>query len=132
MTALVGQLTALRRRFPQLRARHWVDGRRPDGSYGVLWLTPQAQEMTEKDWNFPEGRFLSYVLGPLEKGQPPLYVVLNASPATIDFVLPTVPDCNRWTSLINTAAAEQEQQEFKPGAKSQAPARSVLMFSGAA
>jgi glycogen operon protein len=132
MTALVGQLTALRRRFPQLRARHWVDGRRPDGSYGVLWLTPQAQEMTEKDWNFPEGRFLSYVLGPLEKGQPPLYVVLNGSPATIDFVLPTVPDCNRWTSLLNTAAAEQEQQEFKPGAKSQAPARSVLMFSGAA
>ena len=62
MTALVAQL-ALRRRFPQLRPRRWVEGRRPDGSFGVLWLTPQATEMTEQDWNFPEGRFLSYVLG---------------------------------------------------------------------
>ncbi len=41
-------------------------GRRPDGSFGVLWLTPHATEMTEQDWNFPEGRFLSYVLGPVE------------------------------------------------------------------
>jgi isoamylase len=30
----------LRRRFPQLRSRRWLDGRRADGSYGVLWLTP--------------------------------------------------------------------------------------------
>ena len=28
MTALVAQLTELRRRFPQLRARRWVEGRR--------------------------------------------------------------------------------------------------------
>ena len=32
-----------------------------------LWLTPQATEMTEQDWNFPEGHFLSYVLGPLKR-----------------------------------------------------------------
>jgi isoamylase len=131
MTALVGQLTALRRDFPQLRARHWVEGRRPDGSFGVLWLTPQATEMTDKDWNFPEGRFLSYVLGPLEKGQPPLYIVLNAAPQAIDVVLPTVPDCSRWTALLNTAAP-QDGADFKPGAKVQAPARSVLVFAGAA
>ena len=31
----------LRRRFPQLRRRRWVEGRRADGSFGVLWLTPQ-------------------------------------------------------------------------------------------
>ncbi len=41
----------------------WLEGRRPDGSYDVLWLTPDANEMTEQDWNFPNGRFLSYVLG---------------------------------------------------------------------
>src|SRR5207302_3144292 len=38
MCDLVGQLTALRRRFPQLRAHRFVGGRQPDGTYGVLWL----------------------------------------------------------------------------------------------
>src|SRR6188768_575709 len=42
MADLVAQLTALRRRFPQLRPRHWVEGRREDGSFGVIWLTPQG------------------------------------------------------------------------------------------
>ncbi len=35
-------------------------------AFGVLWLTPSAEEMKEQDWNFPEGRFLAYVLGPAE------------------------------------------------------------------
>src|SRR5262249_46357799 len=56
MTDLVAQLTELRQRFPQLRLRKWVEGRRPDGSFGMLWLTPKASEMTEQDWKFPEGR----------------------------------------------------------------------------
>src|SRR6185295_12050521 len=76
MTALLETLSILRRSFPQLRPRHWVKGRSDDGSFGVLWLTPQATEMTEDDWNFPESRFLSYVLGPIERGQAPLFIVL--------------------------------------------------------
>ena len=43
-------MTEIRRRLPQIRARYWLDGRRPDGSYGVLWLTPAAGEMKEQDW----------------------------------------------------------------------------------
>jgi isoamylase len=131
MTALVAQLSELRRRFPQLRPRRWVEGRRPDGSFGVLWLTPKATEMTEPDWNFPEGRFLSYALGPLEPGRPPLYVVLNAAPEAIDFILPSVRDGRRWKALLNTAAVA-DKQELAGGTRLQAPARSVLVFSGAA
>jgi glycogen operon protein len=130
MTALIGQLTELRRRFPQMRPRRFVGGRQPDGSYGVLWLTPRATEMTEPDWNFPEGRFLSYALGPLEPGKPPLYIVLNAAPQIIEFLLPTLPDCSRWTLHLNTAAPEQKDQPFELGSKWQAAARSVLVFSG--
>src|SRR5665647_3786103 len=59
----VGHMTGLRRLFPQLRSHRWLDGRRADGSYGVLWLTPAAEDMKEEDWNFPESRFLAYVLG---------------------------------------------------------------------
>jgi glycogen operon protein len=87
--------------------------------------------MTESDWNFPEGRFLSYVLGPLEHGQPPLYIVLNAAPEAIDFVLPSVPEAARWSPRLNTAGA-QDPKKLAPGTKLQAPPRSVLVFSGAA
>ena len=85
LTDFIGHLTELRRRFGQIRCQRWLDGRRADGSYGVLWLTPAAEEMTESDWNFPEGRFLAYVLGPMEQGQAPIFIVLNAAPEEIAF-----------------------------------------------
>src|SRR5436190_58264 len=49
-TGFIGHLTDLRRRFPQLKSHRWLDGRRADGSYGALWLTPAAEEMKEEDW----------------------------------------------------------------------------------
>src|SRR5207244_1353777 len=64
LTDFVGHMTALRRRFAQLRCQRWLSGRRKDGSYAVLWLTPAAEELPEAHWNFPEGRFLADVLGP--------------------------------------------------------------------
>ena len=130
---LIAQLTRLRLRFPQLRARRWVDGRRPDGSFGVLWLTPRATEMTEQDWNFPDGRFLSYVLGPLARARSPLYVVLNAAPDTIEFKLPMLPRVQPLDAWCSTPPRRRKRaRRLASGAKSQAPARSVLAFSGAA
>src|SRR5207253_1922436 len=55
MTELIAQLASLRRAYPQLRSRRWVEGRRADGSLGVLWLTAQAAELTEADWNARDG-----------------------------------------------------------------------------
>jgi isoamylase len=130
LTDFIGELTAWRRRFPQLRPRSAVDGRKPDGSYGVLWLTPHASEMTEADWNFPEGRFLSYLLGPVAEA-PPLYVVLNAAPETVEFMLPTVPMFSRWTELINTAAMSERGRNFAVGERTLSPPRSVLLFAAA-
>ena len=132
MTSLIAQLTELRRRFPQLRPRRWVQGRRADGSFGVLWLTPQATEMTEQDWNFPEGRFLSYALGPVHKGDAPLYIVLNAAPEAIEFTLPALPGCSRWTLVLETAPEPWPGAKFTSGSKLHAPPQSVLAFSGAA
>ena len=68
-SSFIAHLSEIRRRFPQIRAHRWLDGRRADGSYGVLWLTPAADDMKEQDWKFPEGRFLAYVLGPTEPGR---------------------------------------------------------------
>jgi glycogen operon protein len=128
----IGHMTELRRRFPQIRSHRWLDGRRPDGSYGVLWLTPAAEEMKEQDWNFPEGRFLAYVLGPIEQGKASIFVVLNAAPEAIAFKLPKLPEYKTWQQLLNTADVKQTVADFASGSEIKAPPRSVLAFAGSA
>ena len=132
MTDFVGRLTELRRNFAQLRSRRWLDGRRADGSYGVLWLTPAAEEMEESDWNFPEGRFLAYVLSPMEQGQPPIFIVLNAAPEEIAFNLPKMPEYKSWKQVLNTTEPAQTGLELASGTDTRAPPRSVLVFAGSA
>jgi glycogen operon protein len=130
MTDFVGRLTAIRKRFAQVRARHWVVRKTADGSYGVLWLTPEGNEMTDADWNFPEGRFLSYVLGPMERDREALYVVLNAAPEPIEFRIPGMEDYKTWSVVLHTSNDEAEGGTHQPNATMQAPPRSVIAFAG--
>ena len=132
LTSFIGHLTALRRRFGQIRCQRWLDGRRADGSYGVLWLTPSAEEMKELDWKFPEGRFLSYVLGPMEQGQAPIFIVLNAAPEEIAFKLPKMTEYKNWQLVLDTTDDKQATTALASGADTKAPPRSVLAFAGSA
>jgi glycogen operon protein len=86
--------------------------------------------MKDQDWQFPEGRFLAYVLGPVERGQPPIFIVLNAAPEAIAFKLPKMPEYNSWQQLLNTADIKQGVADFASGGEATAPSRSVLAFSG--
>ena len=88
--------------------------------------------MKEQDWNFPEGRFLAYVLGPLERGKPPIFIVLNAAPEAIAFKLPKLPEYKTWQQLLNTADVRETVAEFASGNDAKAPPRSVLAFAGSA
>ena len=127
----IGRLTTLRRAYPQLRPRHWLKGELPDGARDVVWLTPDATEKTTRDWHYPEGRFLSYLLAPVEHAPGPLFIVLNGAAEAIPFVLPEWADIAHWRPLIETGSQEQEQAEaFAPGDESSAPARSVTVFAG--
>ncbi len=126
----ITHMTELRRRFGQIRARRWLDGRRPDGSFGVLWLTPSAQEMTQTDWTFPDGRFLAYVLGPVEPEQAPIFIVLNAAPEEIGFTLPRLAEYKTWQRVLDTTEAQQKEIDFASGAELKAPPRSVLAYAG--
>jgi isoamylase len=130
LTDFIGLLTSLRRKFGQIRSRRWLDGRRVDGSFGVLWLTPSAAEMTEQDWNFPEGRFLAYVLGPTQEGQPPLFIVLNAAPEEIAFTLPKLSSYKTWQQVLNTAEIKPTVVRLPSGSDAKAAARTVLAFAG--
>jgi glycogen operon protein len=98
----------------------------------VLWLTPAAEEMKEADWQFPEGRFLAYVLGPTEHGGSPIFIVLNAAPEEIAFKLPKMAEYKSWQQLLDTADVKQTVKEFASGSEAKAPPRSVLAFAGSA
>ena len=130
LTDFIGHMAQLRQRFPQIRAQKWLDGRRADGSYGVLWLTPTADEMTEQDWAFPDGRFLAYVLGPCEDNDNPIFIVLNSAPAAIAFKLPKMPEYKHWRQVLNTADSALSIDILPSGSDLEAPPRSVLAFSG--
>jgi glycogen operon protein len=86
--------------------------------------------MKESDWKFPEGRFLSYVLGPVEQGQAPIFIVLNAAPEEIAFKLPVMTDYKSWQQVLSTADAKQTTADFAAGRDAKVPPRSVLAFAG--
>jgi isoamylase len=132
MTEFVAALIRLRRRFPQLRSRHWLEGRKAGGSYDVMWLRPDAAEMKDEDWNFPEGRFIAYVLAAPEAGGEPLLVVFNSGADPIPITLPSWPSVARWSSVLDTFnnAVLAEQVVEAPGAQLTAPAASILAFAG--
>jgi isoamylase len=129
LTDFIRRLIALRRRFPQLAARQWTDGRHQDGSFGVLWLTPNAGEMTEDDWNFPNGRFLAYVLNAVSSDGPPLYIAVNAADSAIAVTLPAIDGWIGWQEELNTVA-DTVKQRWNAQAKHEVAARSVLVLSG--
>ncbi|MCL2716878.1 MAG: glycogen debranching protein GlgX [Alphaproteobacteria bacterium] len=130
MTDFISRLTDIRRRFPQLRSQRWLAEGPSEGPYRVSWLTPTGQEMTQSDWNFPEGRFLSYLLGPMEAGQKGIFLVLNAAPEPIAFRLPKSLTYKSWKLILNTTGTKLDSKDLAPATELKAPARSVLAFSG--
>ncbi len=66
--------------------------RRPMAPTTVLWLRPDGEEMKDEDWNFPEGRFLAYVLAAADEGGEPLLIVFNAAENGVELTLPPWPN----------------------------------------
>ena len=89
--------------------------------------------MQQADWSFPEGRFLAYVLGPMEPEHTPIFIVLNAAPEAIAFRLPKMHEYRSWHQVLNTTEIEQKKMAgFASGTDLNAPPRSVLAFAGSA
>jgi glycogen operon protein len=130
LTDFVHELSELRRRFPQLKPHAWLKGKRDDGSYDIKWLTPTGAEMAEADWNFAEGRFLSYVLAAAGGRGQPLYVVLNAAEQSVEFILPEWPDVRHWENAIDTGEDGDRVGSGTPGSKLSARRLTVLVFAG--
>jgi isoamylase len=130
LTPLIARLTRLRAHFSQLGNQSWLDGRANDGTYDVIWLTPQATEMTADDWNAVDARFLSYILGVEDSGDTPLLIVFNSGNEPIMFTLPAARKFRKWTLLVDTTLDDCEEITRPAGSELQAPGRSVLVFCG--
>ena len=126
----VSAMTQLRQRFAQLRPHRWLKGKKADGSYDVKWLTPKGTEMEEADWNFPDGRFLSYVLAAAGGNGEPLFIVLNGADHSLDIIFPEWPGASRWQCVLDTVNGQLSSDTYAPGATWSAEARVVLAFAG--
>jgi glycogen operon protein len=129
LTDFIAQLTQLRRQFPQLQGHRWLSGARKDGSRDVLWLTPQGNPMTEEDWSFPEARFLSYVLAPMQADGTAIFIVFNAAPEPIKYLMPTWTNGERWRQVLGTGSISAENETFPANTEREAEPRSVTVYA---
>ena len=130
LTDFVARLTDLRRQFAPLRAKDWLKGRLDGGGHDILWLTPSGAEMTAGDWEFPNARFVSYVLNPPEGTHEALFVVLNGSSKGIEVSLPKQANGRGWVLRLDTSDTTLHRI-YGGGSTLVSPACSVLAFSSA-
>jgi glycogen operon protein len=70
------------------------------------------------------------VIGPIQPGRSPLFIVLNAAPLPIEFTFPKLPEYSRWLPVLDTVNKIELGKEHRSGSKAQALPRAVLAFSG--
>jgi glycogen operon protein len=86
--------------------------------------------MREADWNYPDGRFLSYVLAASRESGQPLFVVLNGVDEPVDVTFPEWPGIGHWQCVLDTAKGQLPSDASAAGATWSAQPRSVLAFAG--
>lgn len=130
MTDLIGPLIRMRQRFPQLKPHRWLEGRRADATYDVKWLIPNGNEMSDADWNFPDSRFLSYVLAATQDGGEALFIVLNGADEPVGIAFPEWTGVAQWLCVLDTSSAGPAKAAAKPGSLWSVQSRCVQAFAG--
>ena len=132
-------MIALRRSQPVLRRRTFLNGQTP-GSADVLWLRPDANEMTEADWSDPNRRTLGVLLDGQaiqersERGErivgDTLLILFNAGPDDVAYTLPTKPG-TQWERLIDTAETDAADTTVDAGSTWMLGKHSSVVFRSA-
>ncbi|MFE9442356.1 glycogen debranching protein GlgX [Streptomyces sp. NPDC006602] len=134
----------LRAGHPVLRRRRFFRGETvthagqplPD----LVWLLPDAREMTDEDWQRSDAHSVGVFLNgdaiaePDPCGRPVVddsfLLLLNGYWEPVDFLLPDVTYGERWTTLIDTAEPQgADEAEHKAGTKLTVEARSLVLLS---
>jgi glycogen operon protein len=115
LLAYVRRLIEIRKAHPTFRRRRFFQGQAIKGASvkDILWLNPQASEMTEKEWESS----LAKTLGMLLPGEgiaeldargnrildDTFLILMNAHHEQVSFELPALASGTRWTAILDTA-----------------------------
>ncbi len=120
-------LIRLRRDFPQLRLRRWLNGKTDaHGQRDIVWWHPAGREMSIDDWHAGQQDGLGFILAPPEAAAPgtTLLVLFNRHAEALHVHLPA----GTWQLLCDTAA----ERPFQPAPRQESTllaGRSVHLLS---
>jgi isoamylase len=142
LLAYTQALIELRAQHPVFRRRRWFQGRplRGEETDDIAWLTPEGDEMDDEDWDANYARALQVFLNGHgiasadPRGQPVVddsfLVLFNASPESIDFVLPPATFAPAWRVVVDTALPRpgEDLERCDAGTTRQVPDRGVVVL----
>jgi glycogen operon protein len=135
-------LIGLRRGHPVFHRKKFFQGREVKGapSKDILWLRPDGQQMTEKDWKDPSAHFLGQLLTGTgldevnEHGKPvtddTFLVLMNSYHEPIPCTLPLLPRSSNWRILIDTSREPKGEAAgcHEGGSAYELAPRSLVLF----
>jgi glycogen operon protein len=140
LTEFVRNLTTLRHRLPVLRR-----GRFLTGEYNAAlevtdtrWLSPTGADLSQEQWDDAAMRCFGLVIDGRAQASgikrpasdATLLLVLNAHHDVVNFILPEIPDGDKWTCLLDTnMPVRDELQAYSAGETYQVTGRSLLLFA---
>ncbi|MGW1590401.1 glycogen debranching protein GlgX [Streptomyces sp. NPDC002386] len=135
----------LRARHPVLRRRRFFRGETPTNAGqplpDVMWLRPDAREMTQRDWHREDAHSMGVFLnGDAIAERDPhgrrvvddsFLLLLNGYWEPVVFRLPDESFGERWTTLIDTADPDgiPDERERKAGTRLRVEPRSLVLLS---
>jgi isoamylase len=114
LLAFVQQLIQIRSAHPVFRRRHFFQGRAIKGESikDIIWLTPEATEMSEEQWEHSFAKTLGVLLygDGLEEfdaqghrvSDDTFLVLMNAHDGPVPFMLPSLASGTRWQGILDT------------------------------
>ncbi|MFE7841951.1 glycogen debranching protein GlgX [Streptomyces sp. NPDC057474] len=146
LLAFTRDLIALRAAHPVLRRRRFFRGDTPTRADqplpDLVWLLPDAEEMTDAAWERSDAHSVAVFLNGDAIAEPDAYggpvvddsflLLLNSHWEPMVFRLPGTAYGERWTTLIDTAAEPDgvpDESEHKAGAEVLVEARGLVLLS---
>ncbi len=143
LTKFTAKLVRIRAEHPVLHRARFFKGRSIRGTdvRDLMWFRHDGAVMTDEDWSNPHSGSLAMFLGGKgldevdELGLPvtddDLFVLLNASPADLEFVMPgTDATVAPWELLIDTAN-DDASEKVEAGQGTSLPSRTLKVFKRA-
>jgi glycogen operon protein len=146
LLAFTRDLIALRAAHPVLRRRRFFRGDTPTRADqplpDLVWLLPDAEEMTDADWDRSDAHAVAVFLNgdaiaePDHHGGPVVddsfLLLLNSHWEPVVFRLPGTAYGERWTTRVDTTAAPDDvpdESEHKAGVEITVEARGLVLLS---